>query len=297
MPLEFEHVRAALVGRFEVERVLGKGGMSLVYAGCDPTSGLQVAIKVLRPEFAVTILAERFHREIAILAKLHHPNILPLIASGDAQGLLYYVMPYADGGTLEQRLRSGGRLTLDEALDITRQVAMGIDYAHGHNVLHRDIKPGNVVFRDGTAMVSDFGVARALVRSSEESISSSGLVVGTPKYMSPEQAAGKREIDRRSDIYALACVVYEMLASEPPFTGRTPQAVFARQIAQPPPSLRVVRPEVPDHLEAALLRGLSKDPQDRPATASELAAGLSGEQASAAQQPGPRPDTSDQARP
>ena len=274
MPLTFEHVSAALAGRYELERLLGKGGMLLVYAGRDPDSGAAVAIKVLRPEFAMTILAERFHHEIAFLAKLHHPNILPLVASGDAEGLLYYVMPFAHGGTLEQRLNEGGRLALAQALEITGQVASGVDYAHSHNVLHRDIKPGNVVFSDDTAMVSDFGVARALVRSSEESISSSGLVVGTPKYMSPEQAAGKREIDRRSDIYALACVTYEMLAGEPPFTGKTPQAVFARQIAQPPPSLRVVRPEVPEYLEVALLHALSKDPGARPATATELAAAL-----------------------
>jgi serine/threonine-protein kinase len=274
MSLKLEHVSAALAGRFEVERLLGRGGMSFVYAGRDPTSGAQVAIKVLPPEYAVTILAERFHREIAYLAKLHHPNILPLITSGEAEGLLYYAMPFADGGTLEERLERERRLDVQDALRITHLVAQGIDYAHGHNVLHRDIKPGNVIFGNGSVMVSDFGVARALVRSSEERISSSGIVVGTPRYMSPEQAAGKGEIDRRSDIYALACVVYEMLAGEPPFTGSNPQAVFARQIAQAPPSLRVVRPEVPEHLEVALLRALSKSPQDRPATAGELAAAL-----------------------
>jgi serine/threonine-protein kinase len=271
MSLTLERVQQALADRFEVQRTLGRGGMSLVYAAQDRLLGSPVAIKVLRPEFAVTILADRFHREIRILGALHHPNVLRLIASGAAGDLLYYVTPYADGGTLEDRLAREGRLPLDETLHITRLVALALDYAHRRNVLHRDIKPGNVIFDRGVALVCDFGVARALVRASEEAISSSGIIVGTPSYMSPEQAAGEGEIDRRSDIYALACVMYEMLTGEPPFTGRTPQAVFARQIAQPPPSVRVVRPDVPEHVEAALARGLAKRPAERPATAMELA--------------------------
>jgi serine/threonine-protein kinase len=271
MPFEFERVQAALADRYEVYRLLGRGGMSLVYEGRDLMLDDLVAIKILRPEFAVTILAERFHREIDILAGLDHPNILRLIASGTANDLLYYVMPYADGGTLEDRLAHELQLRFDEAICIVRDVAAGIDYAHDHNILHRDIKPGNVIFDRGVAMVCDFGVARAIVRSSDEGISSSGIVVGTASYMSPEQAAGKGTVDRHSDIYGLACVAYEMLAGEPPFTGRTPQAVFARQIAQPPPSIRVVRPDVPEHVELALMRGLAKRPNDRPASAMELA--------------------------
>jgi serine/threonine protein kinase len=271
MTFEFDHVQAALADRYEVHRLLGRGGMSLVYEGRDLMLDHLVAIKILRPEFAVTILAERFHREIDILAGLDHPNILRLIASGTTDDLLYYVMPYADGGTLEDRLALELQLRFDEAICIVRDVAAGIDYAHHHNILHRDIKPGNVIFDRGVAMVCDFGVARAIVRSSEETISSSGIVVGTASYMSPEQAAGEGTVDRHSDIYALACVAYEMLAGEPPFTGRTPQAVFARQIAQPPPSIRVVRPDVPKHVELALMRGLAKRPDDRPASAMELA--------------------------
>ena len=270
MPLKLERVRTALAARYDVQDILGRGGMSLVYGGLDLLTDAHVAIKVLRPEFAATILADRFHREIEILGNLHHPNILRLVASGTADDLLYYVMPYADGGTLEERLEREIQLRLDEALPIARLVAQAIDHAHGHNVLHRDIKPGNVIFDRGVAMVCDFGVARAIVRSSDESISSSGIVVGTASYMSPEQAAGDGTVDRHSDIYGLACVAYEMLAGEPPFTGRTPQAVFARQIAQPPPSIRVVRPDVPEHVELALMRGLAKRPDDRPATAMEL---------------------------
>jgi serine/threonine-protein kinase len=276
MPLELERLRTALAARYHVQRILGRGGMSLVYAGRDLVSDTLVAIKVLRPEFATTILADRFHREIEILGDLHHPNILRLVASGTADDLLYYVMPYADGGTLEERLKRETHLRLDEALHITRLVAQAIDYAHGHNVLHRDIKPGNVIFDRGEAMVCDFGVARAIVRATEQTISSSGIVVGTPSYMSPEQAAGEGAIDRHSDIYALACVAYEMLAGEPPFTGRTPQSVFARQIAQPPSSIRVVRPDVPEHVELALTQGLAKRPDDRPATAMELAMAMLG---------------------
>jgi serine/threonine-protein kinase len=271
MHLELERVQTALAAHYDVQRVLGRGGMSLVYAGRDLVSDTPVAIKVLRPEFAATILADRFQREIGILGNLHHPNILRLVAAGTAGHLLYYVMPYADGGTLEERLEREIQLRLDEALHITRLIARAIDYAHGHNVLHRDIKPGNVIFDHGEAMVCDFGVARAIVRASEETISSSGIVVGTPSYMSPEQAAGNGIVDRPSDIYGLACVAYEMLAGEPPFTGRTPQAVFARQIAQPPPSIRVVRPDVPEHVELALMRGLAKRPDDRPGTAMEFA--------------------------
>jgi serine/threonine-protein kinase len=271
MPLKLERVQTALAARYEVQRVLGRGGMSLVFGGRDLASDTPVAIKVLRPEFAATILADRFHREIEILGDLHHPNILRLVASGSADNLLYYIMPYADGGTLEERLERETHLPVDEALHITRLVAEAIDYAHGHNVLHRDIKPGNVIFDRGVAMVCDFGVARAIVRASEDDISSSGIVVGTPTYMSPEQAAGKGTVDRHSDIYALSCVAYEMLAGEPPFTGRTPQAVFARQIAQPPPSIRIVRPDVPKHVELALTQGLAKCPDDRPTTAMELA--------------------------
>jgi serine/threonine-protein kinase len=225
-----------------------------------------VAIKVFRPEFAVTILRDRFHQEIEILSALDHPNILPLLECGETGALIYYVCPYARGGSLAERLGRERRLSLGDALDITRDLAAALDYAHKQNVLHRDIKPQNVIFDQGRALLCDFGVARAMVRASSDRISSSGLVVGTPAYMSPEQASGETKLDHRSDIYALACVVYEMLAGEPPFTGATPQAVFARQIAERPPSLRVVRPDLPPHVEKAIARGLAKSPRRRPRT-------------------------------
>ncbi len=266
MPLRLETVQKALAERYEVEALLAKGGMSYVFTGRRRTDGRTVAIKVFRPEFAVTILADRFHQEIEFLSALDHPNILPLLASGETSTLIYYVCPYARGGSLADRLGRERRLDLDEALGIMRDLAAALDYAHSRNVLHRDIKPGNVVFDGDRALLCDFGVARALVRATGDRISSSGLVVGTPSYMSPEQASGKPKLDHRSDIYALACVLYEMFAGEPPFTGATPQSVFARQIAEKPPSLTVVRPDLPSHVAEAINKALAKNPRRRPRT-------------------------------
>ncbi len=262
MPLRVDAVRRALADRFEILQILGSGGMAHVFAARQHLTGRRVAVKVLRPEFAVTILAERFHQEIAFLTALEHPNILPLLESGEADYFVYYAMPFAAGGSLKQRLERERRLSLAEAFAIARQLAAGMDYAHSHNVIHRDIKPENVMFDEGRPMLCDFGVARAIVRAGEDRISSSGLVVGTPSYMSPEQASGNA-LDHRTDVYALACVIYEMLAGEPPFTGATPQAVFRRQIAERPPSLRVVCPQVPPWVEEAVLRGLAKDVDQR----------------------------------
>ncbi len=264
MPLRLETVQAALTERYDVDALLNKGGMSYVFTGRRRSDGRIVAIKVFRPEFAVTILRDRFHQEIEFLSALHHPNILPLLESGETETLIYYVCPYARGGSLADRLSRERRLSLDETIGVARDLAAALDYAHAQNVLHRDIKPQNVIFDHDRALLCDFGVARALVRAAGDRISSSGLVVGTPTYMSPEQASGKTALDRRSDLYALACVVYEMLAGEPPFSGATPQAVFARQIAEKPPSLRVVRPDIPEHVESAVTRALAKSPRRRP---------------------------------
>lgn len=273
MPLRVDAIRSALADRFEVLQLLGSGGMAHVFAAREQATGRKVALKVLRPEFAVTILAERFHQEIAFLTVLDHPNILPLLASGQSDSYVYYAMPFASGGSLKQRLQRERRLPLADALTIARELAAGIDYAHAHNVIHRDIKPENVMFDAGRPRLCDFGVARAIVRAADDRVSSSGLVVGTPSYMSPEQASGEA-LDHRTDIYSLACVVFEMLAGEPPFTGATPQAVFRRQIAEHPPSLRVVRPDLPESVEQAVLRALAKDAKSRWETGGALARAL-----------------------
>jgi serine/threonine-protein kinase len=276
MSVKLEVVQQALADRFEVERSLGHGGMCTVFSGRDRRTGDLVAIKVLRPEFATSLLADRFHQEIEFLASLEHPNILPLRESDEAGTLVYYVMPFAAEGSLKERLLRDRRLSLDDALAITRDIAAALDFAHARNVMHRDIKPGNIMFVAGHAAICDFGVARAIVKAGGERLSTSGLVVGTPAYMSPEQASATPDLDHRSDIYALACLLYEMLAGEPPFTGRTAQAIMARQVRERPPSLRVVRPDVPQRVEDAIHRALAKRPEERQWSAGEFVEGLVG---------------------
>ena len=244
--------------------------MAAVFFAWDHDRECDVAIKVLRPEFGPTIIGERFHREIAFLKVLDHPNILPIFDSGEAQNLTYFTMPFAHGDTLASRVATDGPLSIEDSMSIIRDIAGAIDHAHSNDIIHRDIKPENVVFEASRAMVCDFGVARALVSAGRERLSSSGLIVGTPEYMSPEQASGEWEIDHAADIYALGCVAYEMLAGEPPFTGPTTQAVLARHVAADVPSLRIVRPEVPRQIEMALGRALAKEPASRPRTAKEL---------------------------
>ena len=257
---------------YTLERQLGRGSMATVVLGKERRSGRSVAIKVLHPEFALTVGPDRFQREIRFLASLAHPHILPILDYATSGSLLYYVMRFAEGGSLEQRLSASGRFQVAEAIDVTRQVASAIDHAHSRNIVHRDIKPGNILFDQGRAMVCDFGVARALVATDDVTISSSGLIVGTPAYASPEQARGSREVDGRTDVYALACVLYEMLSGEPVFTGSTPQAILARHMNDQPRSLRLVVPEVPESVERAIFAALSKRPQERPGTAGEFAA-------------------------
>jgi serine/threonine-protein kinase len=274
--VKLEFVQEALAGKYEVQRSIGKGGMATVFLGHEVGSDRPLAIKVLRPEFAATIVGDRFRREIEILTELEHRNILPLHASGIAGALVYYVMPFAVAGSLRPRIEREGRLRYDQTLDFTRQVAQGLDHAHAHGIIHRDMKPENIMFHDGRAVICDFGVARALVRAGGESLSTSGLVVGTPAYMSPEQARGKTELDLRTDIYSLASVVFEMLCGETPFTGRTTQSIMAKQVKEKPPRLRVVRPDLPEHVEEAMQTALQKDPADRQASAGEFAAALGG---------------------
>jgi eukaryotic-like serine/threonine-protein kinase len=258
---------AALAGRYTVQRELGSGLTATVFLAEDLKHHRLVAIKVLHPELAAALGAERFLREIEIASSLQHPHILPLYDSGAAAGSLYYVMPYVEGESLRGRLEREKMLPLPEALRITSEVASALSYAHSHRVIHRDIKPENILLMGETAVVADFGIARAITVAGDSRLTQTGTVIGTPTYMSPEQAMDSPDIDGRSDQYSLACVVYEMLVGEPPFTGPTPQAVIARHSldAVSPPS--IVRETIPEGVEDAILRALSKVPADRFPTA------------------------------
>ena len=236
-----DELSAALRDRYTIERELGRGGMATVYVAQDPRHGREVAVKVLRPDVAAAVGAERFLREIAIAARLTHPHVLPLLDSGQAAGSLYYVMPYVRGETLRQRLVRETRLPLKDALGIARELGAGLDYAHREGFVHRDVKPENVLLADGHAVLADFGIARAIFRAGGEHVTEVGLAIGTPEYMSPEQAAGDRELDGRCDVYAFACVIYEMLAGEPPFSGDSARAVVAKHLSEPPAPLRARR--------------------------------------------------------
>ena len=276
MPELEERLRIALADRYALERELGRGGMAVVFLARDPRHDRAVAIKVLRHEIAAALGAERFLREIQIAAKLHHPHILPLYDSGAAGDLLYYVMPYVEGESLRQRLDREIQLPLDDALAITRQVAGALAYAHSHDVVHRDIKPENILLESGEAVVADFGIARAITAASGDKLTQTGFAIGTPLYMSPEQAAGGGAIDGRSDLYSLGCVLYEMLAGHPPFFGGTAQAILARHALDPVPPLRTARGTVSGAVEQALDRALAKSPADRYTTALQFAEALGG---------------------
>ena len=265
---------AALADRYTIDRVLGRGGMATVYVAEDRRHNRQVAIKVLRPDVAAAIGAERFLREITIAARLTHPHVLPLIDSGQAGGSLYYVMPYVRGETLRQRLVREPRLPVKDALAIARELGAGLDYAHREGFVHRDVKPENVLLADGHAVLADFGIARAICQAGGEHVTEVGLAIGTPEYMSPEQAAGDRELDGRCDVYALACVVYEMLAGQPPFSGESARAIVAKHLSEPPRPLRARRPDAPAAVEQALARALAKAPEDRFASVADFTAAL-----------------------
>jgi serine/threonine-protein kinase len=267
-------LQAALAGRYAILQELGRGGMSAVYLAEDRKHQRKVALKILRPEIAMTVGKDRFLREIGIAARLSHPHILPVYDSGEAEGLLYYVMPHVEGESLRDRLEHEERLNVDEALQIAREVASALSYAHRHHVVHRDIKPANILLSGGHAVVTDFGVARAIGGARAESITEPGIAVGTPTYMSPEQASGELALDGRSDIYGLGCVLFEMLVGEPPYTGPTTRAVIAKCFAEPVPSARLRRNSVPQHVDAALLRALAKTPVERFDTAEVFAQAL-----------------------
>jgi len=270
-----ESLREALADRYAVEREVGHGGMATVFRAEDRKHHRAVAIKVLRADLAAVLGPDRFLREIEIAARLQHPHILPLYDSGSAAGILYYVMPYVEGESLRDRLTREQQLPVEDALRIATEVAGALAYAHGHGVVHRDIKPENIMLSGGTAVVADFGIARAVsAAGGGEHLTQTGMAIGTPAYMSPEQGAGGHELDGRSDQYSLGCVVYEMLVGEPPFTGPTVQAVIARHSMDSvsPPS--IVRSTIPDAVEGAILRALSKVPADRYPTSALFAEAL-----------------------
>jgi len=269
-----DQLKRALADRYAIERELGQGGMATVYLARDIKLGRSVALKVLRPELAASLGGDRFLREIEIAAKLAHPHILALYDCGEAGGQLYYVMPYVEGETLRDRLLREKQLSLDDALQLTREVADALSYAHAHGVVHRDIKPENILLESGHAVVADFGIAKAIAAAGSARLTETGLSIGTPAYMSPEQAAGSGDVDGRSDLYSLGCVLYEMLAGEPPFTGPSAQAVVAKRLSTPAPRVSVLRKTVPAHVEQALDAALALAPADRFPTAALFAEAL-----------------------
>ncbi|MGH9886416.1 MAG: protein kinase domain-containing protein, partial [bacterium] len=262
---------SALSPRYDVDRELGRGGMATVYLARDTRHDRHVAVKVLDPELAASVGADRFLAEIRLTAQLHHPNILQLFDSGEADGLLYYVMPYISGETLRARLTRERQLPVADAVRIATSIANALEYAHKAGVIHRDLKPENILLNDGEPLVADFGIALALRRAAGERLTLTGLSLGTPQYMSPEQATGDRVIDARADIFSLGCVLYETLAGETPFSAATAQATIARILTETPRTIGSIRPSVPEHVDAAIQRALEKLPADRWTTAKEFA--------------------------
>ncbi len=269
-----DRLRESLSDRYSLDREIGRGGMATVYLAQDVKHNRSVAIKVLHPYLAVNLGPERFLREIQIAAQLQHPHIVPLYDSGQADDLLYYVMPYIDGESLRQRLDREKRLPLDDAVHLARAVAAALDYAHRHQVVHRDIKPENVMLHEGEAMVTDFGIAKAVTAAASDNLTQTGATVGTPAYMSPEQASGVVDLDGRSDVYSLGCMMYEMLTGRTPFVGPTAQAIIAQSFTTAPQPLRASREGVPDWIEAAVGKALGKNPADRFDTAALFAQAL-----------------------
>jgi serine/threonine protein kinase/tetratricopeptide (TPR) repeat protein len=270
-----ETLGQALAGRYEVVRLLGEGGMAAVYLARDLKHRRSVALKVLRPELTAALGPERFLREIEITAGLQHPHILPLLDSGEAAGFLYYVMPYVEGETLRQRLERQAQLPVDEAVRIAREVAEALDHAHQHGVIHRDIKPENVLMSGGHAIVADFGIARAVGSAAGHKLTRTGMAVGTSAYMSPEQISGDAALDGRCDVYSLACVLYELLAGQPPFVGATAKNVAFQHLSLEPRPVSALRPAVSAALATVIGQGLAKSPEARPTSAAEFAAALS----------------------
>jgi eukaryotic-like serine/threonine-protein kinase len=275
-PARLQQLRDALADRYRIEGEIGAGGMATVYLAEDLKHRRRVALKVLRPELGAVLGPERFLAEIDVTANLQHPHLLPLFDSGEADGLLFYVMPYVQGESLRARLERERQLPVAEAVRIATAAASALDYAHRHGVVHRDLKPENILLHDGQPLVADFGIALAISNAGGMRVTQTGLSLGTPLYMSPEQATGDRAIDARSDIYSLAAVLYEMLTGEPPHAANTAQAIIARLLTEKPRSIRTARPAVPPHVDAAVQRALEKLPADRFATAQEFSDVLTG---------------------
>ena len=253
----------ALAGRYELQREIGRGGMATVYLARDVRHARLVALKLLDPELGALLGADRFLSEIRVTANLQHPNLLPLFDSGEANGLLFYIMPFVDGESLRTRLDRERQLPVDEAIRIAVAIASALDYAHRHGVIHRDLKPENVLLHDGQPLVADFGIALALSRAGGTRLTQTGLSLGTPQYMSPEQATGDRTTDARTDIYALGAVLYEMLTGDPPHSGSNAQAIIAKVLTEKAPHARLARESVPEHVDAAIERALAQLPADR----------------------------------
>ena len=271
---QLKHLNIALAGRYVLSREVGHGGMATVFLGRDLKHQRDVALKVFRPEVAAAVGHDRFRREIELAANLSHPHILPLHDSGEADGVLFYVMPYVKGETLRQMLDREKQLPVERAISLVRQVASALDYAHTHHVIHRDIKPENILLHEGLAVVADFGIAFATTSPSTERLTETGLSLGTPEYMSPEQALGERELDARSDLYSLGCVFFELLAGEPPFTGTSTLAVVAKRLTNAAPDVRHHRPSVPVNVSRAVAKSLAREPDDRFASAASFAEAL-----------------------
>jgi serine/threonine-protein kinase len=276
-PMSATDLATALSDRYRIDRELGAGGMATVYLARDLRHDRNVAIKVLRPELAAVIGAERFAAEIKTTANLQHPHLLPLFDSGTVEGTAFYVMPLVEGESLRARLQRERQLPVGEAIQIANEVADALQYAHAHGVIHRDIKPENILLQNGHALVADFGIALAVEQAGEARMTQTGLSLGTPQYMSPEQAMGERNVDARTDIYSLGAITYEMLAGEPPFTGPNAQAIVAQVLTAEPPLASIRRPNVPPHVDVAVQTALEKLPADRFSTVAAFAAALRGD--------------------
>jgi len=273
-PETFTPSGARLGGRYVLDREIGRGGMATVYLARDTRENREVAVKIMHPRLAGAIDGQRFLREIEIAGSLAHPRIVPLYDSGQSGSVLYYVMPYIEGGSLHQRLQRDRRLPVEQTLTIAADVAAALGYAHGRGILHRDVKPENVLLQDGRAVVVDFGLARAIGEANYRKLTQTGILVGTAFYLSPEQIREDRDLDARCDIYSLGCILYEMLAGEPPYAARSIVQLIRRIVKAPVPRVRALRPEVPPAIEAAIERAMAKAAADRFATMDAFATAL-----------------------